>query len=149
MPHRIIIINGPNINLLGEREQSQYGKLSFEELKEKCLKTSKSLKIESEFYQSNIEGEIVTKIQESRNKYDGIVINAAGFTHSSVSIRDALEIFKKPKIELHISNIYKREEFRQKSLISDVVTGVICGLGIDGYILAINAIQKLIENGNR
>ena len=148
MPHRIIIINGPNINLLGEREQSQYGKLSFEELKEKCLKASKSLKIETEFYQSNIEGEIVTKIQESRNKYDGIVINAAGFTHSSVSIRDALEIFKKPKIELHISNIYKREEFRQKSLISDVVTGVICGLGIDGYILAINAIQKLIENGN-
>jgi len=149
MPHRIIIINGPNINLLGEREQSQYGKLSFEELKEKCLKASKSLKIETEFYQSNIEGEIVTKIQESRNKYDGIVINAAGFTHSSVSIRDALEIFKKPKIELHISNIYKREEFRQKSLISDVVTGVICGLGIDGYILAINAMQKLIENGNR
>ena len=149
MPHRIIIINGPNINLLGEREQSQYGKLSFRELKEKCLETSKSLKIETEFYQSNIEGEIVTKIQESRNKYDGIVINAAGFTHSSVSIRDALEIFKKPKIELHISNIYKREEFRQKSLISDVVTGVICGLGIDGYILAINAIQKLIENENR
>ena len=149
MPHRIIIINGPNINLLGEREQSQYGKLSFEELKEKCLKASKSLKIETEFYQSNIEGEIVTKIQESRNKYDGIVINAAGFTHSSVSIRDALEIFKKPKIELHISNIYKREEFRQKSLISNVVTGVICGLGIDGYILAINAIQRLIENGNR
>tara|TARA_Y200000002_G_C22374365_1_gene534468 strand:+ start:131 stop:580 length:450 start_codon:yes stop_codon:yes gene_type:complete len=149
MPHRIIIINGPNINLLGEREQSQYGKLSFRELKEKCLETSKSLKIETEFYQSNIEGEIVTKIQESRNKYDGIVINAAGFTHSSVSIRDALEIFKKPKIELHISNIYKREEFRQKSLISDVVTGVICGLGIDGYILAINAMQNLIENGNR
>ena len=149
MPHRIIIINGPNINLLNEREQSQYGKLSFEELKEKCLKASKSLKIETEFYQSNIEGEIITKIQESRNKYDGIVINAAGFTHSSVSIRDALEIFKKPKIELHISNIYKREEFRQKSLISDVVTGVICGLGIDGYILAINAMQKLIENGNR
>tara|TARA_B100001769_G_C21697486_1_gene385251 strand:+ start:13 stop:462 length:450 start_codon:yes stop_codon:yes gene_type:complete len=149
MPHRIIIINGPNINLLNEREQSQYGKLSYEELKEKCLNVSKSLKIETEFYQSNIEGEIVTKIQESRNKYDGIVINAAGFTHSSVSIRDALEIFKKPKIELHISNIYKREEFRQKSLISDVVTGVICGLGIDGYILAINAMQKLIENGNR
>ena len=149
MPHRIIIINGPNINLLGEREQSQYGKLSFEELKEKCSEASENLKIETEFYQSNIEGEIVTKIQDSINKYDGIVINAAGFTHSSVSIRDALEIFKKPKIELHISNIYKREEFRQKSLISDVVTGVICGLGVDGYILAINAMQKLIKNGNR
>ena len=149
MPHRIIIINGPNLNLLGEREQSQYGKLTFEELKEKCLKTSKSLKIDIEFYQSNIEGEIVTKIQDSRNKFDGIIINAAGFTHSSVSIRDALDILKKPKIELHISNIYKREEFRQKSLISDVVTGIICGLGVNGYILAIKAMQEMIENGNR
>ena len=109
----------------------------------------KNQKIEIEFYQSNIEGEIVTKIQDSRNKFDGIIINAAGFTHSSVSIRDALEIVKKPKIELHISNIYKREEFRQKSLISDVVDGIICGLGINGYILAINAMQELLKNGNR
>ena len=130
MPHRIIIINGPNINLLGEREKSQYGKLTFEELKNKCLSRSSDLKIEIEFYQSNIEGEIVTKIQESRNKFDGIIINAAGFTHTSVSIRDALEIVKKPKIELHISNIYKREVFRQKSLISDVVNGIICGLSL-------------------
>ena len=94
MPHRIIIINGPNINLLGERKQSQYGKLTFEELKQKCLETGKNQKIEIEFYQSNIEGEIVTKIQDSRNKCDGIIINAAGFTHSSVSIRDALEILR-------------------------------------------------------
>ena len=148
MPHRIIIINGPNINLLGEREKSQYGVLTFEELKSKCLSRSNALQIEIEFYQSNIEGEIVTKIQESRNKFDGIIINAAGFTHSSVSIRDALEIVKKPKIELHISNIYKREEFRQKSLISGVVNGIICGFGINGYILAINAMHELLENGN-
>ena len=148
MPHRIIIINGPNINLLGEREKSQYGKLTFEELKNKCLSRSSDLKLEIEFYQSNIEGEIVTKIQESRNKFDGIVINAAGFTHTSVSIRDALEIVKKPKIELHISNIYKREVFRQKSLISDVVNGIICGFGVNGYILAINAMHELLENGN-
>ena len=148
MPHRIIIINGPNINLLGEREKSQYGKLTFEELKNKCLSRSSNLKVEIEFYQSNIEGEIVTKIQESRNKFDGIIINAAGFTHTSVSIRDALEIVKKPKIELHISNIHKREEFRQKSLISDVVNGIICGFGINGYILAINAMHELLENGN-
>ena len=148
MPHRIIIINGPNINLLGERKQSQYGKLTFEELKQKCLETGKNQKIEIEFYQSNIEGEIVTKIQDSRDKCDGIIINAAGFTHSSVSIRDALEIFKKPKIELHISNIYKREEFRQKSLISDVVNGGIFGLGSDGYILAIIAMHKLLKNEN-
>ena len=148
MPHRIIIINGPNINLLGEREKSQYGKLTFKELKNKCLSRSSDLKVEIEFYQSNIEGELVTKIQESRNKFDGIIINAAGFTHTSVSIRDALEIVKKPKIELHISNIYKREVFRQKSLISDVVNGIICGFGIDGYILAINAMHELLENGN-
>ena len=148
MPHRIIIINGPNINLLGEREKSQYGKLTFEELKNKCLSRSSDLKVEIDFYQSNIEGELVTKIQESRNKFDGIIINAAGFTHTSVSIRDALEIVKKPKIELHISNIYKREVFRQKSLISDVVNGIICGFGIDGYILAINAMHELLENGN-
>ena len=149
MPHRIIIINGPNINLLGEREQSQYGKLTFSELKKECLAIAQKENIEIEFYQSNVEGEIVTKIQDSRNHFDGIIINAAGFTHSSVSIRDALEIIKKPKIELHISNIYKREEFRQKSLISDVVDGIICGLGTNGYILAINAMQELIKNGNR
>ena len=148
MPHRIIIINGPNINLLGEREKSQYGNLTFEELKNKCLSRSSDLKVEIEFYQSNIEGELVTKIQESRNKFDGIIINAAGFTHTSVSIRDALEIVKKPKIELHISNIYKREVFRQKSLISDVVNGIICGFGVNGYILAINAMHELLENGN-
>ena len=148
MPHRIIIINGPNINLLGEREKSQYGKLTFEELKNKCLSRSSDLRVEIEFYQSNIEGELVTKIQETRNKFDGIIINAAGFTHTSVSIRDALEIVKKPKIELHISNIYKREVFRQKSLISDVVNGIICGFGVNGYILAINAMHELLENGN-
>ncbi len=148
MPHRIIIINGPNINLLGEREKSQYGKLTFEELKNKCLSRSSDLKLEIEFYQSNIEGEIITKIQESRNKFDGIIINAAGFTHTSVSIRDALEIVKKPKIELHISNIHKREVFRHKSLISDVVNGIICGFGVNGYILAINAMHELLENGN-
>ena len=149
MPHRIIIINGPNLNLLGEREKSHYGNFSLEELKKKCIQKSKQLDIEIEFRQSNIEGEIVTMIQDARNKYDGIIINAAGFTHSSVAIRDALEIVKKPKIELHISNIYKREEFRQKSLISGVVSGLICGLGINGYILAINSIYEIIQNGNK
>ena len=148
MPHRIIIINGPNLNLLGEREKSHYGNFSLEELKKKCIQKSKQLGIELDFRQSNIEGEIVTMIQEARNKYDGIIINAAGFTHSSVAIRDALEIVKKPKIELHISNIYKREEFRQKSLISGVVNGLICGLGVNGYILAINAMHELLKNGN-
>ena len=145
----IIIINVTNLNLLGEREQSQYGKITFENLKDICLKRSEKLGIKLEFVQSNIEGEIVTMIQDARNKYEGIIINAAGFTHTSVSIRDALSIYEKYKIELHISNIYKREEFRHKSLISDVVTGVICGLGANGYILAINAMQELLNNGNR
>ena len=149
MSNNIVIINGPNLNLLGEREQSQYGSITFDEIKKNCLKKAKELNINLDFLQSNVEGEIVTLIQEARNKYDGIIINAAGFTHTSVSIRDALTIFKKPSIELHISNIYKREEFRHKSMISGVVTGVICGLGANGYILAINAMQELLKNGNR
>ena len=145
----ILVLNGPNLNLLGERERSQYGSVTYDELKNNCLKYSKTLAINIEFIQSNIEGEIVTIIQEAKKKYDGLIINAAGFTHTSVAIRDALAIFKKPSIELHISNIYKREEFRHKSMISDVVTGIICGLGANGYILAINAMHELLKNGNR
>ena len=148
MSNKIIIINGPNLNLLGEREQSQYGSITFEELKKNCLKKSKDLNINLDFIQSNIEGEIVTIIQKASKTYDGIIINAAGFTHTSVAIRDALSIYKKPKIELHISNIYKREEFRHKSLISDVVDGGIFGLGDNGYILAIISMQKLLQNEN-
>ena len=149
MKKKILIINGPNLNLLGEREQSQYGKITFDDLKNICLEHSKKIGIKLDFQQSNVEGEIVTKIQNARKEYDGIIINAAGYTHTSVSIRDALEIFKKPIIELHISNIYKREEFRQKSLISNIATGIICGLGSNGYILAINAMHELLKNGNR
>ena len=149
MNNKIIIINGPNLNLLGEREQSQYGSITFEKLKENCIQKSKDLNLSLEFAQSNVEGELVDLIQDARNKFDGIIINAAAFTHTSVAIRDALDIFKKPIIELHISNIYKREEFRQKSLISDIATGGIFGLGANGYILAIIAMQKLLENENR
>ena len=145
----IIIINGPNINLLGEREQSQYGSITYDDLKNNCIKYSKDLETNIEFTQSNIEGEIVTIIQKAKEKFDGLIINAAGFTHTSVAIRDALTIFKKPSIELHISNIHKREEFRHRSMISDVVTGIICGLGTNGYILAINAMHELLKNGNR
>ena len=149
MNNNIVIINGPNLNLLGEREQSQYGSITFEKLKNNCLAKEKELGINLEFVQSNIEGEIITLIQEAKNKFDGIIINAAGFTHTSVAIRDALNIFKKPIIELHISNIYKREEFRQKSLISDIAYGGIFGLGDNGYILAIIAMQNLLKNENR
>ena len=149
MNDNILIINGPNLNLLGEREQSQYGSVTFDQLKENCISKSKELGIIVEFTQSNIEGELVSLIQNARNKYDGMIINAAGFTHTSVAIRDALDLFKKPIIELHISNIYKREEFRHKSLISDVVSGGIFGLGDNGYILAIIAMQKMLKNENR
>ena len=149
MSNKIIIINGPNLNLLGEREQSQYGSITFAQLKENCIDKSKELGLIAEFTQSNIEGELVNLIQDARKKYDGIIINAAGFTHTSVAIRDALDLFKKPIIELHISNIYKREEFRHKSLISDIVTGGIFGLGVEGYILAIISIEKILKNENR
>ena len=149
MNNKIIIINGPNLNLLGEREQSQYGSATFKQLKENCIKKSDEIGIGLEFVQSNIEGELVDLIQDARKKYDGMIINAAGFTHTSVAIRDALDLFKKPIIELHISNIYKREEFRHKSLISDIATGGIFGLGIEGYILAIISIEKILKNENR
>ena len=149
MNNKIIIINGPNLNLLGEREQSQYGSVTFKQLKENCIKKSNEIGIGLEFAQSNIEGELVDLIQDARKKYDGMIINAAGFTHTSVAIRDALDLFKKPIIELHISNIYKREDFRHKSLISDIATGGIFGLGVEGYILAIISIEKILKNENR
>ena len=149
MSKKILIVNGPNLNLLGEREQSQYGTITLNKIKENCLKKTQELGLVLDFKQSNIEGEVVNFIQEARKDCAGLIINAAGFTHTSVSIRDALNILKIPTIELHISNIYKREEFRHKSLISAVVKGGIYGFGDNGYILAINAIHELIKNGNR
>ena len=149
MNNKIIIINGPNLNLLGEREQSQYGSTTFGQLKENCSKKGQEIGLDIEFAQSNIEGELVNIIQHARKKFDGMIINAAAFTHTSVAIRDALDLFKKPIIELHLSNIYKREEFRHKSLISDVVSGGIFGLGAEGYILAIISLQKTLQNENR
>ena len=148
MSSNILFLNGPNLNLLGQREQSQYGSITYEDLKKKCEEKCKELDLNVEFTQSNVEGEIVSIIQSANEKFDGIIINAAAFTHTSVAIRDALEIYKKKKIEVHISNIYKREEFRQKSLISDVVNGGIFGLGSEGYILAIIAMHKLLKNEN-
>ena len=148
MSLNILFLNGPNLNLLGQREQSQYGSITYEDLKKNCEEKCKELDLKVEFTQSNVEGEIVSIIQSANDKFDGIIINAAAFTHTSVAIRDALEIYKKKKIEVHISNIYKREEFRQKSLISDVVNGGIFGLGSEGYILAIIAMHKLLIKEN-
>ena len=142
---KIIILNGPNLKLLGEREKNQYGSFTLKDIEKRCTEHAKKNKIELSLFQSNIEGELVEKIQSSRNECKGIIINAGGYTHTSVAIHDALKIVKIPIIELHISNIYNREEFRHKSLISRVATGVICGFGAEGYVMAINAIKQFLK----
>ena len=144
----ILIINGPNLNLLGEREKDKYGNSSIEEIKKNCSSFSKDHNINVSFFQSNVEGEIVNEIQNSRNNQDSLIINAGGYTHTSVAIHDALKILKIPIIELHITNIFKREDFRHKSLISNVADGIICGLGAEGYTLALKASINLIKNEN-
>ncbi len=141
----ILIINGPNLNLLGEREKDKYGNTSFEEIKKDCLSFSKKNNINLTFFQSNVEGEIVNEIQKARNTQNCLIINAGGYTHTSVAIHDALKILKIPTIELHITNIYKREDFRHKSLMSNVVDGIICGLGSEGYTLALKASIDLVK----
>ena len=139
---KIIILNGPNLNLLGEREKSQYGSATLDDIEKNCKEFAKNNDLMLTFIQSNIEGELVDKIQASRKDQDGLIINAGGYTHTSVAIHDALKILKIPIIELHISNIYNREEFRHKSLISNVANGVICGFGENGYIMALEAVKK-------
>ena len=142
---KIIILNGPNLNLLGEREKNQYGTETLEDIEKSCKKVAEKNQVKVDFFQSNIEGELVEKIQQSRNIYNGLIINAGGYTHTSVAIHDALKIIRIPIIELHISNIYNREEFRHKSLISKVANGIICGFGTEGYQMAVSAIKKLIN----
>ena len=148
MSQKILVINGPNLNLLGTREKEKYGNISLQEIQKKCELHCEKIGLEVDFKQSNVEGEIVNFIQDSRKNHQGIIINASGYTHTSVAILDALLAVKKPTIELHITNIYKREDFRHKSLISKAVNGIICGLGADGYIMALNGIKKIIKNEN-
>ena len=143
--NKIIILNGPNLNLLGEREKDQYGSISLDDIKNNCIEYADKNQIKLKFFQSNIEGELVNEIQNSRNTQDGLVINAGGYTHTSVAIHDALKILKIPIIELHISNIYNREEFRHKSLISNVAKGVICGFGSNGYIMSLKAMNEFLD----
>ena len=143
--NKIIILNGPNLNLLGEREKNQYGNFSLEDIEKICTDYANKNDIELSMYQSNIEGELVNQIQISRKNQDGLIINAGGYTHTSVAILDALKILKIPIIELHISNIYNREEFRHKSLISKVAKGVICGFGTDGYLMSLDAMNNFLE----
>ncbi len=141
---KIIIINGPNLNLLGKRENNIYGNHSLEDIKtqseEKCAK----LNLECFFCQSNNEGDLINFIHSAEKDYDGLIINPAAFTHTSVALLDALRSVSKPKIEIHLSNIYTREEYRKKSITSEAVNGVICGFGPNSYILAIEAINDLI-----
>jgi len=141
---KIIIINGPNLNLLGEREINVYGDESLDDIKKKSIKKCDDLDIKCFFCQSNNEGEIINFIQSVNSKYDGLIINPAAFTHTSVALLDALRTIDKPKIEIHLSNIYKREEYRKKSITSEGVDGIISGFGFLSYILAIEAIDKLI-----
>ena len=147
--HNILLINGPNLNLLGEREKDKYGNITYDEIKKKCLSFSKEHNINLTFFQSNVEGEIVNEIQNARKKQHCVIINAGGYTHTSVAIHDALKILNIPIIELHITNIYKREDFRHKSLISKAASGIICGLGTQGYTLALKASIDLIKNEDR
>ena len=148
MIKKILVINGPNLNLLGTREKEKYGNTTLEDIQKKCEAHSKKIGLQVDFKQSNVEGEIVNFIQNTKEKHQGIIINAGGYTHTSVAILDALLSVKKPTIELHITNIYKREDFRHKSLISKAADGIICGLGVDGYIMALDGIKKIIKNEN-
>jgi 3-dehydroquinate dehydratase-2 len=146
MQKKVLILNGPNLNLLHKRDKSIYGESSLKKIEHDCLELAKELDLQIELRQSNSEGEIVNFIQNAVDNFDGIIINAAAYTHTSIAIRDALEIFNGPKIELHISNIFKREKFRQNSFLSDVVDAVISGLGVDGYSISLLAMNNLVSN---
>ncbi|MEM4658816.1 MAG: type II 3-dehydroquinate dehydratase [Candidatus Methanosuratincola sp.] len=144
---KVLVIHGPNLNLLGRREPEVYGSTTLEEINSMIAGEARALDVEVEFYQSNIEGEIVGKIQEAMGRFDGIVINPAAYTHTSVAIRDAISATEIPSVEVHISNIFKREEFRHRSFISPVAIGVVTGFGVEGYLLALRGlVSYLVAN---
>ena len=143
--NKIIILNGPNLNLLGEREKEKYGNTSLKNIEDSCKEFAKKNSVDLSLFQSNIEGELVEEIQKARNDQHGLIINAGAYTHTSVAIHDALKILKIPIIELHITNIYNREEFRHKSLISKLASGILCGFGTDGYIMALQAMKNYLK----
>ena len=143
---KILIINGPNLNLLGNREKNFYGNTTLEKIKSLCEKKCKEHDLECVFFQSNHEGELIEKIHSTNKEFEGLIINPAAYTHTSIALLDALRTTTKPKIEIHISNIYAREDYRRKSVTSEAVNGVICGFGENGYELAIEALMNLIYN---
>lgn len=142
---KILVLNGPNLNMLGVREPAIYGKDTLADVEALCRKTGKALGIGIDFRQSNLEGELVTWIQEARGKMAGIVINAGAYTHTSVAILDALSLSELPVIEVHLSNVYKREPFRHKSYISGVARAVLCGFGAHGYALALEGLARMVK----
>jgi 3-dehydroquinate dehydratase-2 len=150
MPNPVIfILNGPNLNLLGEREPEIYGHTTLAEIKERCLKRAASHKLTVEFRQTNHEGVLVESVHEARKAAAGIIINPAGFTFTSIALLDSLKMFDGPKIELHISNVHKREEIYHNSLVSKTATAVMAGLGPSGYEIAIDAMQMLLSEGRK
>lgn len=142
--HKVLVLNGPNLNMLGVREPEIYGSDTLADIETTCQEYAAKHGFALEFRQSNVEGELVTWIQEARESADAIVINAGAFTHTSVALLDALSIFDKPVIELHLSNVFAREEFRHRSYISPAASGIICGFGASGYELALDAVNRLL-----
>jgi len=147
MPARILIVNGPNLNMLGSREPEIYGSETLADIELKCKEHAAKLGLEMDFIQSNIEGELVTAIQEAAKTHQGLLINAGAYTHTSIAIMDALLLLKIPVIEVHLSNIFKREPFRHESFISKAAKGVICGFGSESYVLAMQAVASIIKSG--
>lgn len=141
----VLVINGPNLNLLGVREPATYGRETLADIEEACLERAAELDLTVDFRQSNHEGQLVDWIQEARESADGIILNAGGYTHTSIAILDALKASELPVIEVHLSNIHRREGFRRHSYVSEVAQGVICGLGAHGYLLALEAMARLVE----
>jgi 3-dehydroquinate dehydratase-2 len=147
MSAHILIVNGPNLNMLGAREPEIYGNETLADIEAKCKAHGAKLGLAVDFVQSNIEGELVTAIQNSAKTHQGLLINAGAYTHTSIAIMDALLLLKIPVIEVHLSNIFKREPFRHDSYISKAAKGVICGFGSESYVLALQAVRTLLENG--
>ena len=146
MQKKLYIINGPNLNLLGRREPEKYGKTSLDDIKMLCIEKCKVHGFELDFFQSNIEGYLIDEIHKAIGDGVGIIINAGALTHTSIGVLDALKMFNGPKIEIHITNVYARESFRHKSFISPVANGIIAGLGVNSYLLAIDAMHNLIDD---
>ncbi len=145
-PPLIAVLNGPNLNLLGTRQPEIYGAATLDDVEALCAETAEALGLAIDFRQTNVEGELITWVQECRGRAAGIILNPAGYTHTSIALMDALAAVELPVIEVHLSNIHRREEFRHLSYVSKVATGVICGLGIQGYALALTAMAELVAD---